>query len=83
MEFIDAPPVSSATPDSALNGTPLTSNLIGCSNLNTSKFHSQAYYTSRLLNFTSGKLNGILESENLDDYIINDMESFEIKIDEN
>ncbi|EXX50166.1 Cdc15p [Rhizophagus irregularis DAOM 197198w] len=39
------------------------------------EFHSQACYTSRLLNFTSKKLNDILKSECLD-CIVNDMNSF-------
>ncbi|CAB5373616.1 unnamed protein product [Rhizophagus irregularis] len=38
------------------------------------KFHSQACYTSRLLNFTSEKLNDILKSECLD-CIVSDMNS--------
>jgi serine/threonine protein kinase len=37
--------------------------------------HSQACYTSRLLDFTSKKLNEILESECLDDCIVNEMRS--------
>ncbi|GET01617.1 kinase-like domain-containing protein [Rhizophagus clarus] len=45
-------------------------------------FHLQACYTSRLLNFTSGKLNEILESECLD-CIVSDMKSLDIKTDEN
>ncbi|PKB96844.1 hypothetical protein RhiirA5_367644 [Rhizophagus irregularis] len=73
--------------------------------------HSQAYYTSRLLDFTSKKLNEILESENLslqiiyvkitsenlneilesedlqaenlNDYMIKDLKSLDIKTDEN
>ncbi|PKY60830.1 hypothetical protein RhiirA4_484994 [Rhizophagus irregularis] len=55
---------------------------IGCSNLAT-KSHSKACYTSRLLDFTSKKLNEILESESLDNYIINDLKSLDIKADEN
>jgi serine/threonine protein kinase len=39
------------------------------------QFHPQAYCTSRLLPFTSNKLNEILESECIDDCIINDMKS--------
>ncbi|CAB4422508.1 unnamed protein product [Rhizophagus irregularis] len=42
------------------------------------EFHSQACYTSRLLNFTSEKLNGILKSECLD-CIVNDMNSLDVK----
>ncbi|POG78770.1 kinase-like domain-containing protein [Rhizophagus irregularis DAOM 181602=DAOM 197198] len=41
---------------------------------NPAKFHSQACYTSRLLNFTSEKLNDNLKSECLD-CIVNDMNS--------
>jgi serine/threonine protein kinase len=37
--------------------------------------HSQAYYKSRLLNFSSRKLNEILESNSLDDCIIIDIKS--------
>ncbi|PKC55883.1 kinase-like protein [Rhizophagus irregularis] len=44
---------------------------IGHNNLITES-HPKACYTSRLLDFTSKKLNEILESENLDDCIIND-----------
>ncbi|GBC45418.2 kinase-like domain-containing protein [Rhizophagus irregularis DAOM 181602=DAOM 197198] len=47
--------------------------------------HSQACYTSRLLDFTSKKLNEILESEDsqdLNDCIINDLKSLDIKTDE-
>ncbi|EXX71517.1 kinase-like domain-containing protein [Rhizophagus irregularis DAOM 181602=DAOM 197198] len=44
---------------------------IGHNNLVTES-HPKACYTSRLLDFTSKKLNEILESENLDDCIIND-----------
>ncbi|CAB5373591.1 unnamed protein product [Rhizophagus irregularis] len=44
------------------------------------EFHSQACYTSRLLNFTSKKLNDILKSECLD-CIVNDMNSFDVKSD--
>ncbi|GBB92093.1 hypothetical protein RclHR1_19610001, partial [Rhizophagus clarus] len=40
--------------------------------------HPQAYYTSRLLDFTSKKLNGILESECLD-CLISDMKPSDIK----
>ncbi|GBC12462.1 kinase-like domain-containing protein [Rhizophagus irregularis DAOM 181602=DAOM 197198] len=47
------------------------------------KSHPKAYYTSRLLDFTSKKLNEILESENLDNYIIKDLKSLDIKADEN
>ncbi|RGB23466.1 kinase-like domain-containing protein, partial [Rhizophagus diaphanus] len=43
---------------------------IGSNNLAT-KFHPKAYYASRLLDFTSKKLNEILENENLNDCIIN------------
>ncbi|POG59560.1 kinase-like domain-containing protein [Rhizophagus irregularis DAOM 181602=DAOM 197198] len=60
--------------------------------------HPKAYYTSRLLNFTSKKLNEIIESEDsqasieanemlvsedLNDYIIKDLGSLGIKTDEN
>ncbi|PKY41000.1 hypothetical protein RhiirA4_395376 [Rhizophagus irregularis] len=45
--------------------------------------HSKAYYKSRLLDFTSKKLNEILESENLDNYIIKDLKLLDIKADEN
>ncbi|UZO10158.1 uncharacterized protein OCT59_001756 [Rhizophagus irregularis] len=44
---------------------------IGHNNL-TTKSHPKAYFTSRLLDFTSKKLNEILESENLNDYMIKD-----------
>ncbi|POG73983.1 kinase-like domain-containing protein [Rhizophagus irregularis DAOM 181602=DAOM 197198] len=44
------------------------------------KFHSQACYTSRLLNFTSEKLNDILKSECLD-CIVSDMNSLDVKSD--
>ncbi|CAB4443420.1 unnamed protein product [Rhizophagus irregularis] len=54
---------------------------IGNNNLAT-KSHSQACYKSRLLDFTSKKLNEILESENLDNYIIKDLKSLDIKADE-
>ncbi|RGB29989.1 kinase-like domain-containing protein, partial [Rhizophagus diaphanus] len=47
---------------------------IGHKNLATES-HPQAYYTSRLLDFTSKNLNEILESEDLDDYIIKDLKS--------
>jgi serine/threonine protein kinase len=47
---------------------------IGHNNLITEEFHPQAYYTSRLHNFTSTKLNEILGSECLD-CIVNDMKS--------
>ncbi|CAB4439190.1 unnamed protein product [Rhizophagus irregularis] len=47
------------------------------------KSHPKAYHTSRLLDFTSEKLNEILESENLDNYIIKDSKSLDIKADEN
>jgi serine/threonine protein kinase len=47
---------------------------IGDSNIIT-ETHSQACYTSRLLDFTSENLNEILESECLDDCIISDMNS--------
>uniref|UniRef100_U9TS92 Uncharacterized protein n=1 Tax=Rhizophagus irregularis (strain DAOM 181602 / DAOM 197198 / MUCL 43194) TaxID=747089 RepID=U9TS92_RHIID len=52
---------------------------IGHKNLAT-KSHPQACYTSRLLDFTSKKLNEeILESEDLDDCIIKDLKSLDIK----
>jgi serine/threonine protein kinase len=47
---------------------------IGCSN-STTEFHPQACYTSRLQNFTSENLNKILESECLDDCIVDDINS--------
>ncbi|EXX53938.1 hypothetical protein RirG_239230 [Rhizophagus irregularis DAOM 197198w] len=50
------------------------------------KSHPKAYYTSRLHDFTSEKLNEILESENLDNYMIKDLKSLgmqDIKADEN
>ncbi|RGB39473.1 kinase-like domain-containing protein [Rhizophagus diaphanus] len=63
------------------------------------KSHPKAYFTSRLLDFTSKKLNEILESENLqasvkanemlvisedlNDYIIKGLGSLDIKADEN
>ncbi|CAG8603817.1 21983_t:CDS:2, partial [Rhizophagus irregularis] len=40
--------------------------------------HSKACYKSRLLDFTSNKLNEILESENLDNYIIKDLKSLDL-----
>ncbi|UZO14652.1 uncharacterized protein OCT59_006104 [Rhizophagus irregularis] len=60
--------------------------------------HPKAFYTSRLLNFTSKKLNEIIESEDsqasieanemlvsedLNDYIIKDLGSLDTKTDEN
>ncbi|GBC18371.1 kinase-like domain-containing protein [Rhizophagus irregularis DAOM 181602=DAOM 197198] len=52
---------------------------IGHKNLATES-HPQACYTSRLLDFTSKNLNEeILESEDLDDYIIKDLKSLDIK----
>ncbi|GBC02654.1 hypothetical protein RclHR1_04730015 [Rhizophagus clarus] len=39
------------------------------------KSHTQAYYTSRLLNFTSSKVNEFLKSESLDDCIVDDKSS--------
>ncbi|CAB4438878.1 unnamed protein product [Rhizophagus irregularis] len=72
MEFINAP--------------------IGYDKLAT-KSHPQACYTSRLLNFTSKKLNEIIESKDsqayhashsdLNDYIIRDLGSLDIKTEEN
>ncbi|CAB5375928.1 unnamed protein product [Rhizophagus irregularis] len=47
------------------------------------KSHPKACYTSRLLDFTSKKLNEILESENLDNCMIKDLKSLDIKADEN
>ncbi|POG60710.1 kinase-like domain-containing protein [Rhizophagus irregularis DAOM 181602=DAOM 197198] len=44
--------------------------------------HPKACYTSRLLNFTSKKLNEIIESEDLNDFIIKDLGSLGIKTDE-
>ncbi|GBC39036.2 kinase-like domain-containing protein [Rhizophagus irregularis DAOM 181602=DAOM 197198] len=66
---------------------------IGRNNLAT-KSHPKVCYTSRLFDFTSKKLNEILEdsqakanemlvSEDLNDYIIKDLGSLDIKIDEN
>ncbi|RGB37317.1 kinase-like domain-containing protein [Rhizophagus diaphanus] len=48
---------------------------IGHGNNHIAEFHPQACYTSRLLNFTSKKLNEILESDECLDCIINDMKS--------
>ncbi|CAB4427238.1 unnamed protein product [Rhizophagus irregularis] len=45
--------------------------------------HPQAYYASRLLDFTSKKLNEILESENLNDCAIKDLRILDIKAVEN
>ncbi|GET65215.1 kinase-like domain-containing protein [Rhizophagus irregularis DAOM 181602=DAOM 197198] len=45
--------------------------------------HPKACYTSRLLDFTSKKLNEILESENLDNYIIKDLKSLDENTSEN
>uniref|UniRef100_U9T598 Serine-threonine/tyrosine-protein kinase catalytic domain-containing protein n=1 Tax=Rhizophagus irregularis (strain DAOM 181602 / DAOM 197198 / MUCL 43194) TaxID=747089 RepID=U9T598_RHIID len=56
---------------------------IGQHNNLATKSHPKACYTSRLLDFTSKKLNEILESENLDNYIIKDLKSLDIKADEN
>ncbi|PKC57745.1 hypothetical protein RhiirA1_428267, partial [Rhizophagus irregularis] len=47
---------------------------IGHNNLAT-KSHSKACYTSRLLDFTSKKLNEVLESENLQAYCANESTS--------
>ncbi|RGB38137.1 kinase-like domain-containing protein [Rhizophagus diaphanus] len=66
---------------------------IGHNNLAT-KPHPKACYISRLLDFTSKELNGILEttsvktnevlvSEDMSDYIIKDLESLSINTDEN
>ncbi|CAB5182321.1 unnamed protein product [Rhizophagus irregularis] len=55
---------------------------IGHNNLAT-KSHPKACYTSRLLDFTSKKLNEILESENMDDCLVKDLESLDIKADKN
>ncbi|UZO23340.1 uncharacterized protein OCT59_015683 [Rhizophagus irregularis] len=55
---------------------------IGRNNLAT-KSHPKACYTSRVLDFTSKKLNEILETENLDNYMIKDLKSLDIKADEN
>ncbi|RGB28727.1 hypothetical protein C1646_767490 [Rhizophagus diaphanus] len=41
------------------------------------KSHPKACLTSRLLDFNSKKLNEILESENLDNYLIKDLKSLE------
>ncbi|GBB83131.1 hypothetical protein RclHR1_00010013 [Rhizophagus clarus] len=56
--------------------------LIGCNNNFTAESHPQAYYTSRLLDFTSKRLNETLESLCLD-CIIDDIKSLDIKTDEN
>ncbi|GET54225.1 kinase-like domain-containing protein [Rhizophagus irregularis DAOM 181602=DAOM 197198] len=47
------------------------------------KSHPKAYYTSRLHDFTSEKLNEILESENLDNYMIKDLKSLDENTSEN
>jgi serine/threonine protein kinase len=44
-------------------------------NVIATEFHPQACYTSQLLDFTSRKLNETLESECLDECIVNDMNS--------
>uniref|UniRef100_U9T774 Uncharacterized protein n=1 Tax=Rhizophagus irregularis (strain DAOM 181602 / DAOM 197198 / MUCL 43194) TaxID=747089 RepID=U9T774_RHIID len=57
---------------------------IGHNNNLATESHPQAYYTSRLLDFTSKQLNENLESEDLNDVIIKDMKSLEInKTEEN
>ncbi|UZO08617.1 uncharacterized protein OCT59_028870 [Rhizophagus irregularis] len=57
---------------------------IGHNNNLAMEFHPQAYYTSRLFDFTSKQLNENLESEDLNDVIIKDMKSLEInKTEEN
>ncbi|EXX71575.1 kinase-like domain-containing protein [Rhizophagus irregularis DAOM 181602=DAOM 197198] len=48
---------------------------IGHNNNLAMEFHPQAYYTSRLFDFTSKQLNENLESEDLNDVIIKDMKS--------
>ncbi|PKY21129.1 hypothetical protein RhiirB3_409136, partial [Rhizophagus irregularis] len=55
---------------------------IGHNNLVT-KSHPKAYYTSRLLDFTSKKLNEILESKNLNYYENTSKKSNEILENEN
>ncbi|CAG8533558.1 18502_t:CDS:2, partial [Rhizophagus irregularis] len=52
---------------------------IGHNNFAT-KSHPKACYTSRLLDFTSKKLNEILESENLNDCVIKDLRTFDENI---
>ncbi|PKC66966.1 hypothetical protein RhiirA1_459035, partial [Rhizophagus irregularis] len=52
---------------------------IGHNNLITES-HPKACYTSRLLDFTSKKLNEILESENLNDCVIKDLRTFDENI---
>ncbi|UZO23785.1 uncharacterized protein OCT59_016116 [Rhizophagus irregularis] len=47
------------------------------------KSHPKACFTSRLLDFTSKKLNEILESENLDNYLIKDLKSLDENTSEN
>ncbi|GBB96735.1 hypothetical protein RclHR1_28180001 [Rhizophagus clarus] len=44
-------------------------------NKRTTEFHPQACYTSRLLDFTSRKVNEILESECLDYIVVDDKSS--------
>ncbi|EXX73913.1 hypothetical protein RirG_056010 [Rhizophagus irregularis DAOM 197198w] len=51
---------------------------IGRNNLAT-KSHPNACYTSRLLDFTSKKLNEILESENLNDCAIKDLRTLAVE----
>ncbi|CAG8734791.1 9393_t:CDS:2, partial [Rhizophagus irregularis] len=55
---------------------------IGRNNLAT-KSHPKACYTSRVLDFTSKKLNEILETENLDNYMIKDLKSLDENTSEN
>ncbi|POG77171.1 kinase-like domain-containing protein [Rhizophagus irregularis DAOM 181602=DAOM 197198] len=53
---------------------------IGQHNNLVTQFHPKACYTSRLLDFTSKKLNEILESENLNDCVIKDLRTFDENI---
>ncbi|CAG8757821.1 2638_t:CDS:2, partial [Rhizophagus irregularis] len=46
-------------------------------NILTTESHPQACYTSRILDFTSKKLNEILESEDLNSCIIKDLKSLD------
>ncbi|CAB4420503.1 unnamed protein product [Rhizophagus irregularis] len=56
---------------------------IGHNNNLAAKSHPKACFTSRLLDFTSNKLNEILESENLDNYLIKDLKSLDENTSEN
>ncbi|CAB5378660.1 unnamed protein product [Rhizophagus irregularis] len=53
---------------------------IGQHNNLVTQSHPKACYTSRLLDFTSKKLNEILESENLNDCVIKDLRTFDENI---